>query len=331
MTLSGKPVLVTGATGFLGGALALRLAAEGARVRALARSPQKAEFLRSRNSSVEVVYGDVTEPVSLRAAMEGCAVVFHTAVSYGNYETQRRVNADGTAQVANAAADAGVTRLVHVSSIAVYGYELTGDTTEAMPVAADSDDPYLLTKVEAERVVREIGEKRHLPHTIIRPGMIYGPRSGMWTATTFRLARLKPTPWVGSNSGSVHPIFVDDVVDMMLVLAEHPAASGEVFNCTPDPSCTWREFIGAYQRLAGHQRWLALPYAPFRIAVKLLSSIAPPRTQIKALPDFLRLSQQRLTHRMDKARALLGWQPKVELESGVERCAPWLRDMRLLQ
>src|SRR5215213_6613464 len=99
MSLLGKQVLVTGASGFLGGALALRLADEGAQVRALVRSPQKAAFLRDQ-PNVEIVQGDITDADSLRAAAEACAVVFHTAISYGNMALQRAVNVEGTRLVA---------------------------------------------------------------------------------------------------------------------------------------------------------------------------------------------------------------------------------------
>src|SRR5215207_5245192 len=125
MTLAGKTVLVTGATGFLGGVTARRLAQDGARVRALARSPERAKYLRDCEN-IELVYGDITQPETLQPIMDGVDTVFHTAVDYGSMERQRAVNVEGTRNLANAAADAGVRRLVHVSSIAVYGYALSG-------------------------------------------------------------------------------------------------------------------------------------------------------------------------------------------------------------
>ncbi|MFN8450319.1 MAG: hypothetical protein U0521_17465 [Anaerolineae bacterium] len=73
---------------------------------------------------------------------------------------------------------------------------------------------------------------------------------------------MKPTPFVGDGRGSVFPIYIDDVVDMMITAARHPAAANQIFNCTPDPSPTWRDFVGC-ARLAGHRRWLAIPPAPF--------------------------------------------------------------------
>jgi nucleoside-diphosphate-sugar epimerase len=329
MSLQGRNVLVTGATGFLGGALTLRLAGAGARVRALARHPEKGAFLRDVQG-VEMVQGNITEAEQLRDPFAGCDLVFHVAASTGgSLEKQRRNNVLGTRNVAEAAAHANVKRLVHVSTIAVYGYRLNGDVSENMP-HNPGHDPYNITKSEAERMLREMASSHSLAYSIIRPGMIYGPGSNMWTKSLFKLAKRRPTPFVGHGNGSSFPIYVDDVTDMMVVLATHPAAVGETFHCTPDPSPTWREFLGAYARLAGHQKWLSLPPFVFKGFATIVSTFAKPHTQAKVLPDLLFMSQQRLTFKMTKAHDLLNWTPSVDLETGIQKCTPWLRAEGLL-
>jgi nucleoside-diphosphate-sugar epimerase len=329
MSLRDRVVLVTGATGFLGGALAVRLAAEGAQVRALARRPEKGAFLRGMNG-VEVVQGDITDSSQLGQSFEGCDYVFHVAASTGGaIEKQYRSNVLGTRNVAEAAAQARVKRLIYVSTIAVYGYRQQGDVTEDTP-HNPGDDPYNITKSQGEQVLHEIADVHGLPFCIIRPGMIYGPRSNMWTKTLFKLAKRRPTPWLGNGNGSCFPIYVDDVTDMMIALATHPAAVGETFHCTPDPSPTWREFLGAYARLAGHQRWLSIPPLPVHILAGIVSRFAKPQTQTKSLAAAVFMSQQRITFKMTKARERLGWTLSIDLESGVQMCAPWLRDQGLL-
>jgi 2-alkyl-3-oxoalkanoate reductase len=330
MTLEGKTVLVTGATGFLGGVTARRLAQEGARVRALARSPDRAKYLRDCGN-VEIVYGDITQPETLRPVMRGVDTVFHTAVDYGNMERQRAVNVEGTRNLANAAADAGVRRLVHVSSIAVYGYALSGLITEAQPFAPRIHEPYAITKIDAERAVMEAGERRGLTYSIVRPGMIYGPRSGMWTKQMFKLARRRPTIFLGSGGGNAFPIFVDDVVDLMAVAAEHPSAVGLAFHCAPSPAPTWREFIGAYQRLTGNTSWLGIPYGLVKPIVSLIAMAVPSAHQFKDLPDYAAMTQATLDYSMERARTLLNWQPRVSLHEGVARCVPYLREQGLLK
>lgn len=325
MSLSNRQVLVTGATGFLGGALARRLAAEGARVRALVRSPQKAVLLAQQG--IEIVQGDLNSPDALRRAAEGCTVVFHVAAALsGSYEAQYAANVEGTRMLLDAAAQAGVQRFVHVSSISVYGYRVSGDITEAtLPVPGA--DPYPQTKTEAEAVVRS----GSLPFTIIRPGMIYGAGAVNWTGNLFRLAKLKPTPFVGSGQGSAFAIHVDDVVDLMMTAEQHPSAVGETFNCAPDPSPTWREFLGYYARLAGHDRWLALPPVAFTALARGISIISPSNSRLRDLPDQVGFLQAHITYKMTKAHGLLGWSPRVPLDEGIAECADWLREQGWLR
>ncbi|MBN2306116.1 MAG: NAD(P)H-binding protein, partial [Anaerolineae bacterium] len=127
-------ILITGATGFLGGVVVRRAAAEGAQIRALARSPEKAAPLRDL-PGVEIVPGDITDADRMREVMPGCDVVIHcAAATSGPPDLQQRANVEGTRNVAAAAGAAGVRRLVHVSSIAVYGFRRQDNViTEDMP------------------------------------------------------------------------------------------------------------------------------------------------------------------------------------------------------
>src|SRR5688500_16566153 len=118
MTITGKMVLVTGASGFLGGALARRLAQEGAIVKALVRSPEKVAYLRD-DPRIEIVQGNILDVERMQAVMQGCEIIFHAAAALGgNFEHQYRVNVEGTRNVIEAAAAARVQRVVHISSIA---------------------------------------------------------------------------------------------------------------------------------------------------------------------------------------------------------------------
>jgi nucleoside-diphosphate-sugar epimerase len=329
VTLVGRAVLVTGATGFLGGALARRLARDGARVRALARRPERGAALRA-TPGVELAYGDVTDEGRMRDVLRGCDIAFHAAgVLDGSLAAQRRVNVDGTRNVVRAAADAGVGRVVHVSSAGAYGFGGPGDVSEDTPLRP-GHAAYGVTKAEAEGVVRQIGRERGLACSIIRPGMIYGPGSRVWTEVMFTIARRNPTLFPGDGSGSIPAIYLDDVVDLMTVLAVHPAAAGETFNCTPDPSPTWREFLGAYAALAGHRRWVAIPVTPLRVVARLVAAVAPGDTRLKDLPQVLGFVTSARRFRMDKARARLAWAPRIPLHEGIARCAPYLREKGLL-
>lgn len=329
MSLAGEQVMLTGATGFLGGALANRLLDDGAHVRLLARSPEKARRLAALGA--DVFEGNLDNVDAVRRAAEDCAYVFHVAAATsGNLAQQRAANVEGTRTMLQAAIEAKVRRFIHVSTISVYGYNYRGDVTEEQRLA-HSADPYVNTKREAEELVRDTANKRGIAYSIIRPGQIYGPRSGLWTGQLFQLARLNPTPFPGDGSGSFHAIFVDDVVEMMITMATHPAAENEVFNCSADPAPTWREFLQGYSRLAGHQNWLALPVPLFRVIAGITMLLAPRDTILRDLPDLLDLLQSRTTFKTSKAQERLGWSAKVSLEEGIRRCEPWLREKGLLR
>ncbi len=327
MSLQGKTVLVTGATGFVGGALARRLGTDGAYVKALARSPEKGRFLRDV-PNVEIIQGDITDAGRVDAVTHGCNIVFHVAAALnGSLAHQHQVNVNGTRNVMLAAA--GVQRVVHVSSIAVYGYAASGNITEETPLNPGRV-AYNRTKAEGERIVREIGEKRRVPYSTVRPGMIYGPRSNAWTLLLFRLARLKPTPFLGDGGGNPAPIYINDLIDLMLLMAEHPAAENEMFNAVNDPAPTWREFLGGYSQLAGHQAWLALPVWAAQLSAPLAELVMTLRGEPQDVPALIPYVTGKRTYSMAKARELLGWQPKTSLEEGIQQCAPWLREKGLL-
>jgi nucleoside-diphosphate-sugar epimerase len=330
VSLAGRQVLVTGATGFLGGALAVRLSQDGVNVKALARNPQKAGYIKDK-PNITIVEGDITDAERMKQVMQGCSIVFHVAAALGgNLQKQHHINIDGTRNVMLAAAEAKVERVMVVSSIAVYGYHYSGDITEDFE-QRPGRVPYNLTKSQAETVVREISAQHNVPYSIIRPGMIYGPRSNGWTATMFKLGKRNPTPFLGDGHGKAHPIYVDDVVDLMVVLATHPAAVGQAFNCSSDPAPTWRDFLGGYSRLAGHNRWLGIPpvvMRPIAPIIELFLTLQGEPQELPTLVDFLQATK---TYKMTKARDLLGWQPKTDLQTGIDQCVPWLREQGLLK
>jgi 2-alkyl-3-oxoalkanoate reductase len=329
MTLEGKTVLVTGATGFVGGAVARRLAGDGAQVRALARRSERDRYIRDVDG-IEIVTGDITNADQMIRVTAGCDYVIHAAAATGgSLEAQRLVNVLGTRHVVEAAAVCSVGRIVHVSTIAVYGFRYREDVTEDTPLAPGSD-PYSVTKAEAEAALHEVAAQRGISYSIIRPGMIYGPRSSAWTRRMFNVARRKPTIFFGDGSGSAYPIYVDDVVELIALLAVHPAADGEAFNAAPDPSPTWREFLGAYAALAGHNRWLGIPPLLLRPLVALVGILAPRGSRYRDLPDLLSFLCANITYRMDKAHQRLDWQPRIRLQEGIESCIPYLKERGLL-
>lgn len=327
--LAEKTVFVTGATGFLGGALVRKLAADGALVKALARSEEKAQPLLPLKN-VEVVYGDINDIRQMRAAIAGSTFVFHVAaMTRGKLDHQLETNVGGTHNIATAAAENDVQRLIHVSTIATYGYGVRGIVTEDTP-QQPGDVPYNLTKLEGEYRLREIASETGLEYSIIRPGTIYGSNSGFWTDALLRLAKMQPTPFVGDGSGTSYLIHVDDVVEMMAILATHPAAANQAFNSVMDPPPTWREYMRELQKLAGHERWLALPLPLMVVVGAVVNQFLRLTEGSQDLARLIPFIASDVTYSMDKARTLLGWQPSISLAAGMERTIPYLKENSLL-
>ena len=319
MSLDGQRVFITGATGFIGGALALRLAAEGARVTALARNPSSGGALRE--AGVAVVEGDLSDPDRLRALIAGAEVVYHLAAAAGTAPNAEmvQINVWGTRHLIAAARAAGVARFVHVSTVAVYGYRRRGVVDETARLHP-TGDMYADTKAIGEELAR--GDD--LPVVIVRPAQVYGPRSGAWTLRMLNLTRYV-VPLVDGGRGACHPIYIDDLIDLLALAGVHADAPGQVFNGSPDPAPTWGDFLRAYGRMQGHERVLALPRAllyPPAAALEAALRVTDRRLPLRAMVDFL---TAQVTYSNRKAREVLGWTPRVGLAEGMRRTEAWLR------
>ncbi|MCS6835138.1 MAG: NAD-dependent epimerase/dehydratase family protein [Anaerolineae bacterium] len=321
MSWQGQVVAISGATGFLGSALACRLATEGAVLRALVRDRRKLE--RRHLPPMEVVEGSLEDMAALERLVEGANVVFHVAAALdGPYLAQFESNVNGTVNIAQAALRQKVSRFVHVSSIAAYGYGHRGLVSEDAPHIPNSD-PYSLTKYISESALLTATKARLLV-TTIRPGAIYGPGAGLWTRGLFAYARLRPLPFPGDGRGIAPLIYVDDVIEQMLIQAQHPQAVNQAFNAVHPQAITWREYLLALARLHGHQSWLSLPYPLGQAAAHLATLGAPLLSARRALPDLLAMTRSTAHYNMAKARDLLGWTPRISLNEGLTRLAPSL-------
>ncbi len=236
--LAGTRVLVTGATGFLGSHLVRALRSRGADVAVLVRSRKRLTF--DIEQSAAVFEGDLADRRAIDRAMAGARIVFHCAAVTTNkvgWDQHYEGTVAATANLAEAAAAAGVDRFVHVSSVAVYGFDKSHDgraIDESTPLDTVDDpwSPYARAKVEAEHVVRRIERELGLPVAIIRPGILYGPgrplkpglaRMGNWWLS------------IGSGRNALPFTFVGNAVDAMVRVASSPEAAGEAFNIVDEP------------------------------------------------------------------------------------------------
>lgn len=308
-------VLVTGATGFIGRGLAARLAAGGLRVRCLARPGSGA----LKAAGLEWVEGDLLDKPSLERAAAGVSAVWHLGalvrprefiVSRSELAGRfQAVNAQGTENMARAAAAAGVKRFIYFSSISAGGPAVKKEEDEPRPLTV-----YGRSKLAGELALRRAAAETGLDFVIVRPAMIYGPGAQRWEAL-FKLIRngLVPVPGSGDYTPSV--CWLENLMDGALVAAEKGAA-GSVFNISEEP-ITLNELTAA---LAGFLKvkpvFIRVPkalLAPFiYLADKGLAALGLAAPGLNFLADYgsFREAVSSWSHDTSKLRAL-GWKPAL--------------------
>jgi NADH dehydrogenase len=229
-------ILVTGATGFVGGHVVHALRARGKDVRVLVRDPRKAGRLEAWGATL--VEGDMTQPARLRAAVAGCDTVVHlVAVRQGREERFQRVMVDGTRELLTASQAGGAGRFIQMSALG------TSEQTKDLV-------PYYRAKWETEQLVAASS----IPHVIFRPSFVFGGDGGI-LPTFVKLARLAPvTPIIGSGRQQIQPIWVDDVAEYFARAVDLDAATGRTFELGGPDAVSWNDFWERLKRVRRSRR-----------------------------------------------------------------------------
>jgi nucleoside-diphosphate-sugar epimerase len=308
-------VFVTGALGFIGRALADRYASRGAEVRGV---DVRADPGRG------VVAGDVAEPGDWQRHAAGCALVIHTAAVVSMRDDPDpiwRVNVLGTRHALDAARDGGASRFLHLSSVTAFSFDFPDGVTERHPVRGNGV-PYVDTKVASEQVVLQAHAAGELPCTVVRPGDVYGPGSRPWTILPVQeMAR----GWLvlpAMGRGVLNPVFVDNLVDGIVLAASRDEGVGQVFTISDGVGVPTREFFGHYGRLLGRKVRVA-PTALIRPLAALAARLPGDESEVNGPAiDYLARGG---TYSIEKARTVLGYEPGVSFEEGMRRTTDWLR------
>ena len=313
--------LITGANGFLGSALSRRLVGDGHRVRALVRPGSDTSSLDG--TRVQRVSGDVTDAGSLGRALEGVEVVFHLAGLRRAPERSAffRVNAEGTRTVCDTMLRARARRLVLAGSLAAVGPS-TPDRPHVETDAFAPEEWYGESKAEAERIA--LGTEG-LEVTVARPPRILGP-GDRENLVFFRLVKRGIRLEVGGGPRPLSVVDVDDVVELLLLLATRREAVGEAF-FAPGPDETTLEEIQTLGAEVLGVRTRTLRLSPRRL--RALAAMADGFSTLtgKHLPLNRKLARQLLapawTCSGDKARERLGWVPRIGARTSIARSATW--------
>ncbi len=326
-------VLVTGATGFTGGHLARYLVSRGNAVAALVRPASLTRAADLQKAGVEIRPGDLADAAAVAAAARGCDVIYHIAATYreagqGSAD-YTRVNVDGTRHVLEAARAAGVRRVVHCSTGGVHGHIEHPPANESAPFAPG--DVYQRTKLEAERLALEFGARYGLEVVVARPIGIYGPGDLRFLKMFRGLARGR-FPMLGRGDVFYHLTFIDDLVRGLELCGTVPGAAGKAYILAGPEYTTLRALVDLIARVLGvappRVHW---PVWPVWLAGALCEAVCVPlRIEpplFRRRVDFYRKSRAFDTTR---ARTELGYNPAIDLETGIARTADWYRASGLL-
>jgi dihydroflavonol-4-reductase len=317
-------VLITGATGFTGGHLARTLAARGDTVRALVRSAAPALAA----AGIETAPGDLRDAPTIERAARGVDVVYHIAAIYRQAglrdQEYRAVNAAAVRTVIEAAATAGVRRVVHCSTVGVHGDISHPPAAEDAPLKPG--DIYQVTKLEGERIAREAAEDTEMEVVIVRPTGIYGPGDRR-LLKLFRGVARRRFPILGSGRIYYHLTYIDDLVEGFRLCASVPAAAGRTYILAGAEVTTLNELVAIVAEEA-HVKppGMHLPVWPVWVAGALCEAVCVPLgiepPLYRRRVDFFTKSR---AFDISRARAELGYAPKVGLHEGVARTLAWYR------
>jgi len=242
-------ILVTGASGFIGCRVCeVLVLAHGATVRGTYHRPSHAA--RVARLPIELVGLDLADESSIAEAIAGCDAVVHCAFGTdGDERSRRKLTGEATGRIADAALRIGVKRFVHLSSVAVWGFDAgPGEIDEYRPPQRDGH-PYVDGKIDAEEALAAAGA-RGLATAVLRPANVYGPWSALWTVAPMHALRTGAPVLVGDGASPANIVYVDNLVSTIVLALTDERTTGGRFVVVDEDGISWREFYERYAALA---------------------------------------------------------------------------------
>jgi nucleoside-diphosphate-sugar epimerase len=306
-------ILLTGASGFVGQAVLGRLLEDK-----LYKATVALRSADSLNHCTAYVVGDFSNATDWSAALSNQQVVIHAAARAHIMKDEvadplteyRRVNVDGTLNLARQASVAGVRRFIFISSIKVNGEK----TPLGQPFTAEDipapEDAYGISKWEAEQGLQQLASETGMEVVIIRPTLVYGPGvKGNFASMIKLLAKGLPLP-LGAIHNHRTLVALDNLVDLIITCIDHPAAANQVFLAGDGQDLSTTELLRGVARAMGKpSRLIPVPASLLMLGATLIGKKAVAQRLLGSLQVDI-----------SKARDLLGWEPPVTVQEGLRRC-----------
>jgi len=298
---------VTGATGFVGSSLCRVADGKGLRVR---------RALRQDDGQGGVVVGDLGPDTDWSPALEGVDAVVHLAARVHVMDEEaedplaefRLVNAAGTENLARQAAEAGVQRLVFLSTIKVNGESTPPGQSFTPDDPPNPQDPYAVSKYEAEQALRQVEKETGLEVVIIRPPLVYGPGvKGNFLRLIQLVQKGYPLP-LGLVQNKRSLVAIDNLVDLIITCVKHPAAAGQTFLISDGEDLSTPELVRKIARAMGKKpRLVPVPLVMLRLAGRITGKSA----EVERLLGSLQVD-------ISGTREMLGWTPRISADEAIE-------------
>lgn len=320
--------LVTGATGQLGSHIVEQLRGSGESVRALVRPGSDRSFLQQHN--VEIVEADLRDAEAVNKAAHGATIVYHCAAKvsdWGPWSAFEEEAVTATRNVVAACRAGNIGRLLHVSSISVYGHPKLQPNEKILEDARLGQrfwtwDYYPRAKLLAEVIAREYPFT-----TVVRPSWIYGPRDRVSMPRVIPALLQTRVPILGRGDNYLNIIYAGDVAAGAIRAANHPDSIGQAYNLCSEGELTQIDMINTLTDALGLPR--VTKHVPYGLAIRwafvqeafarLLGRKKPPTITRRAIYLIGRSTQ----FSTEKARTQLGWRPQVDIREGVRRTLEW--------
>lgn len=329
-----RKALVTGATGLVGSHIVERLGRDGWTVRALVRNPASAKWLEKSGAS-ELVRGDVLDAESVRRAAVGMDAIFHTAAAISpkaGWEAFRATNIDGTNAIIAAARESGA-RLLHLSSVAVYGRARWGTepTHEDIPLKELPEHAYYArSKRESEEMVLGAHRRGEIWATAVRPNWIYGERDRQFIPRALKLFKLPLIPLIEGGHSIMSMVHAGNVTDAAVRAICTDIAGGRAYNTTNDFPVSVADFIrlGA-QGLGRRVRTVNVPLWAAEGAMSLVQStvrLVKGGEMAGHASGIVPALSRDNPFTSERARRELGWDPPYHPETALPAAFRWQKE-----
>ena len=326
-----KDVLITGATGFIGRHVVKANLAKGNRVRAFVL-PGDAGEAWLRQQGVEVVSGDIRDYEVVRRAVGSVDIIFHTAAIVTDWAPKKLfwdVTVGGAENICRAAVDAKVSRLVDISTCDVFGTDESKVMDESMPLQYWGE-PYADSKIDAEKVMRRYHKEQGLPLTMVYPLWVFGEGDQTFVPLLAD-AIIKSELLFWREGAIVWPTYIDNLVDLLMLISEDERAIGNGYLVHDGESTTLEEFCaGIAEALGVPPVKTHIPYWSAMTAARVMEFIWKLfRIRMRPLLTTYTVTNlgSRFRFSIDKAQRELGWKPRITYKEGFRKTMEWLKTL----